>query len=305
VKLRLLLLAAAAWSWAQGAQAAPASMRFCDRAAPMTAQQQDRLLRFAGLVKRELEASGEKLALVSRSGLDLGRFGVRYSHAGLSLEASGNAPWSVRQLYYACDEQRPRLYDQGLAGFLFGTNDPTIGYVSIVLPGGPEAAALELAALDTPRARRLLAATYSANAYPFSLRYQNCNQWVAELIATAWGELGDTQDLRARAQGWLAGQGYGPPAVELGSHWLMMAAPFVPLVHLDDHPQEDLDALRMRTSLPAGIEAFVRARLPAARRIEMCHDGSKAVIRYGWEPISQGCRPRAGDRVVDLDAQAD
>jgi hypothetical protein len=305
LKLRLLLLAALAWSWAQGAHAGPASMRFCDRAASMSAQQQDRLLRFAGLVKRELEASGEKLALVARSGLDLGRFGVRYSHAGLSLKASDNAPWSVRQLYYACDERRPRLYDQGLAGFLFGTDDPTIGYVSIVLPGGPEAAALEAAALDTPRARRLLAATYSANAYPFSLRYQNCNQWVAELIATAWGALGDTQDLRARAQGWLAGQGYEPPAVELDSHWLMMAAPFVPLVHLDDHPREDLSALRMRTSLPTALEAFVRARLPGARRIEMCHDGAKAVIRYGWEPISQGCRPQAGDRVVDLDAKVE
>ena len=280
-------------------------MRFCDRAASMSAQQQDRLLRFAGLVKRELEASGEKLALVARSGLDLGRFGVRYSHAGLSLKASDNAPWSVRQLYYACDERRPRLYDQGLAGFLFGTDDPTIGYVSIVLPGGPDAAALEAAALDTPRARRLLAATYSANAYPFSLRYQNCNQWVAELIATAWGALGDTQDLRARAQGWLAGQGYEAPAVELDSHWLMMAAPFVPLVHLDDHPQEDLGALRMRTSLPTALEAFVRARLPGARRIEMCHDGAKAVIRHGWEPVSQGCRPQAGDRVVDLDAKVE
>jgi hypothetical protein len=265
----------------------------------MNAAQQDRLLRFAALVKEELDRSGETVALIARSGLDLSRFGLRYSHAGVSLKASDNAPWSVRQLYYACDEQRPRLYDQGMSGFLFGTDDATVGYVSIVLPTGSDAVALEGAALDTPRALRLLAATYSANAYPYSLRYQNCNQWVAELLATAWGELDDTQDLRERAQLWLAQRGYEPPAIDVD--WLMLAAPFIPLVHLDDHPQADLDRLRVRTSLPSAIETFVRERMPGARRIEMCHDGRKAVIRHGWEPIAGGCRPQAGDRVVDLE----
>jgi hypothetical protein len=292
------------WCCTLCAHAASASLRFCDRAAPMSALQQDRLLRFAALIKEELDGSRETVALIARSGLDLSRFGLRYSHSGVSLKASDNAPWSVRQLYYACDEQRPRLYDQGLSGFLFGADDPTVGYVSIVLPNGSEAAALEGAALDAARALRLLAAAYSANAYPFSLRYQNCNQWVAELLATAWGELDDAQDLRERAQRWLAQRGYEPPAIDVGSHWLMIAAPFVPLIHLDDHPQADLQRLRVRTSLPPAIEAFVRERLPGARRIEMCHDGRKAVIRHGWEPISEGCRPEARDRVVDLEGDA-
>ena len=271
----------------------------------MSALQEDRLLRFAALVKQELDKSGETVALVARSGMDLSRFGLRYSHAGVSLKASDNTPWSVRQLYYACDEERPRLYDQGLSGFLFATDDPTVGYVSIVLPNGTEAAALERAALDKARALRLLAATYSANAYPFSLSYQNCNQWVAELLATAWGALGDTPDLRRRAQRWLAGHGYAPTTIEVDSPWLVLAEPFVPLIHLDDQPQEDPGVLRVRTSLPAAIETFVHERLPAATRIEICHDGGTAVIRHGWEPIAQGCRPQAGDRVVDLDAETE
>jgi hypothetical protein len=301
LKLALRLLAATVLFCSQGAHAASPSLRLCDREVPMSALQQDRLLRFAALIKEELDGSREEVALIARSGLDLSRFGLRYSHAGVSLKASDNAPWSVRQLYYACDEQRPRLYDQGLSGFLFGADDSTVGYVSIVLPTGTEAAALEGAALDTARALRLLGATYSANAYPFSLRYQNCNQWVAELLATAWGALDDTQDLRERAQRWLAQRGYEPPAIHVESRWLMLAAPFVPLIHLDDHPQADLYALRVRTSLPTAIEAFVRERLPDARRIEMCHNGRMAVIRRGWEPVAEGCRPQAGDRVVDLD----
>jgi len=129
------------------------------------------------------------VALIARSGLDLSRFGVRYSHAGFSLRASENTPWSVRQLYYACDEQKPRIFDQGMSGFLLGTDNPAVGYVSIVFLPTDEAAELEHAALDNRQALRLLSPTYSANAYPFSVRYQNCNQWVMELIASAWGQL--------------------------------------------------------------------------------------------------------------------
>ena len=299
--MRAAWLAVALWACAAAGHAASASLRVCDRSAPMTAQQQDRLLQFAAIVRRELDDSGHALALISRSGLNLQRFGVRYSHAGVSLKASQNAPWSVRQLYYACDEHRPRLFDQGLAGFVFGTDDAALGYVSIVLLPRTQADALERAALDKQRALRLLAANYSANAHAYSLRYQNCNQWVMELMATAWGALDDADDLRARAQAWLNEQGYAPRPFEVGSHLLMFAAGFVPWLQLDDHPQEDLLALQFRISMPATIEAFVREQLPGAERIELCHNQRQVVIRRGWQLIAEGCRPGAGDRVIELD----
>ncbi|HUP06958.1 MAG TPA: DUF2145 domain-containing protein, partial [Caldimonas sp.] len=103
------------------AGASASSIAFCDQATrPSSARQQDRLLRFAAVVRAELEASDGASAIVARSGLDLDRFGQRYSHAGVSLRTSGNGAWSVRQLYFACDERVPRLYDQGMAGFVAG-----------------------------------------------------------------------------------------------------------------------------------------------------------------------------------------
>jgi hypothetical protein len=183
--LRRALAAGAAALWATAAPAA--ALRYCDRPAEASPAEQDRLLRVGALIKAELEASGQRVALIARSGLDLRRFGVRYSHAGVSLQASPNTPWSVRQLYYACDERRPRLFDQGLAGFLLGVDDPALGYISIVLLPAADSAALERAALDNARALSLLGGTYSANAHPWSLRYQNCNQWLAELLALAQG----------------------------------------------------------------------------------------------------------------------
>lgn len=309
--MRALLLAASLCVAAAGSQASSSgASRLCDRESPLSAQQQDRLLQFAAIAKRELEASGHSVALVARSGLDLARFGLRYSHAGVSLKASANGPWSVRQLYYACDEARPRLYDQGLAGFLFGTDDPSIGYMSIVLLPQAEAAELERAALDKALALQLLAGRYSANSYPYSLRFQNCNQWVMELLASAWGAAvgtsatdaaGDAEAPRERAQRWLRAQGYAPSPVQVGSHLLMFAANFIPWVHVADHPEEDLFALQFRTSTPASIEAFVREHVPGAQRIELCHDERQVVIRRGWEPVGDGCRRRDGDRVVALD----
>ena len=115
-------LAAASLAQAAGSHA---SSRFCDRPAAIDASQQDRLLRFAAVARALERLLDHGVALISRSGLDLSRFGVRYSHAGISLKASPNGAWSVRQLYYACDESRPRLFDQGMAGFLIGTDDPS------------------------------------------------------------------------------------------------------------------------------------------------------------------------------------
>lgn len=293
----LLLLACAA-----PAQAASAALRFCDHGPTLSATEQDRLLRFAAVVKEELEAAGPAgTALLSRSGLDLERFKLRYSHAGIGLQA-GDRAWSVRQLYYACNEGRPRLYDQGLAGFVSGTENPRSGYISIVLLPPVQAQPLAAAARDNALALSLLAGTYSANAHPYGLRYQNCNQWVMETIAAAWGRTGGSgDDARRRAQAWLREAGYDPAPVRVDSHLLMAASVFVPLVHLDDQSEDDRYQLQVRTSVPREIERFVRERVPQARRIELCHDERRVVVRHGWEPLSDDCRAETGDRVVALD----
>ncbi|MGE0315036.1 MAG: DUF2145 domain-containing protein [Lautropia sp.] len=276
------------------------SAAWCDRARVHDADRQDRLLRFAALVRGVLDASDHEVAVVSRTGIDLERIGVRFSHAGVAIRRGGDVPWTVRQLYYACDEARPGLYDQGIAGFLFNTDDPGTGHVSIVFPSRERAARLADAARDRVRALRLLAARYSANAYAYSVRYQNCNQWVIELMAAGWGGLADGADLRERAQGWLAAQGYDPAPLVLDSHWLKFAASFSPMVHLDDHPPADRHGLRFTVSLPESIETFVRTVDAGATRIELCHAGDTVVVRSGWRPIAKGCIAEPGDRTASL-----
>ena len=293
-----LLLGALTALTALPAQAA--SLRYCDAHTEVDAAVQDRLIQVAGIVKTELDRSGQSVALVARSGLALERFDQRYSHAGVSLKASANAPWSVRQLYYACDEQRPRIFDQGMSGFVLGVHDPSEGYISIVFLPGDDAAALERAALDDRRALQLLGATYSANAYAFSQHYQNCNQWLAELLALAWNARASSGDARAPAQQWLQSQGYSPSVIKLGWRPLVWLTDLLFWLHSDDHPDDDLAAAQFRVSMPASIEGFVHNRTPLATRIELCYTAQQVVLHRGWQPIARGCVAGAGDEVVAL-----
>ena len=281
-------------------------LRYCDPPAPLDAVQQDRMFRFSAVVKAELARSGDALALIARSGLALDRFGLRYSHAGISLRDSANAPWSVRQLYFDCQQARPRLFDQGIAGFVLGGADPDIGYVSVLLLPPADAAPLLRAVQDKRLALGLLGGSYSANAHAFSLRYQNCNQWLAELLAVAWGGLLADDDLpagdalRRDAQRWLQAQGYQPTRFDLGNPLLLWLGGSLPWLHTDDHPADDLAAWQLRVSMPASIAAFVQGRAPATRHIEFCHNQRHIVVRHGGAPIAEGCQPGPDDTVVAL-----
>ena len=277
------------------------SAQFCGTFKPQTAQQQDRVLQFAAVVRQALQESGEQVALISRSGLNLSRFGLRYSHSGVLLAAEDDVPWSVRQLYYDCDVGRPRLFDQGLAGFLVSAETPDLAFVSIVFLPKSQADDLRRTARDRTRFAPLLAAQYSANAYPFSVRYQNCNQWVAELLATAWappypGEP-SSRALREGAQQWLRQTGYAPQPITVDSHLTKLVASFIPLVHLDDHPEETRLGMQFQTSLPTDIERGLRTLAPDARRLELCHDTDQIVVRDGWQAMGETCSAQPGDRV--------
>lgn len=303
LSLALLLLAAVFVT----TPAHATSLRFCGQSPAITAAEQSRLLRVTAVVRELLHESGSTVALISRAGQQqLTRFGQRYSHMGVALAASPNTPWSVRQLYYDCDASQARLFDEGLAGFLMGLDNPRQGFISLVFLPREAGAALEARALDQPHALALLGSAYSANAYPFDTRFQNCNQWVAELLATAWGalpagEVAAGASPRERAQAALRALRYEPTTLTLSTRWWLVAAAFVPWVHTADHPSEDLDALRMRLSLPAGVEAFVRQQHPAAERFELCHDERQVVLRRSWRSMGEGCAALPGDRVIPLD----
>jgi hypothetical protein len=119
-------------------------------------------------------------------------------------------------------------------------------------------------------------------------------------MAFAWGHLPASDAPRVQAQDWLRAQGYAATPVKIPSHWLMFAGQFVPLVHVGDHPLDDIHALALHISVPTTIEEFVQRTAPQTRRVELCHDERHIVVHRGWEPLGAGCEPLPGDDVIAL-----
>ncbi|MFO1338711.1 MAG: DUF2145 domain-containing protein [Burkholderiaceae bacterium] len=79
------------------------------RAATLSVAQQDkRTLRRRD--QGRVDRSGEPVALVARTGLDLDRFGIHYTHAGISLRDSPELPWAAPALF-RLRRGRPRMLD--------------------------------------------------------------------------------------------------------------------------------------------------------------------------------------------------
>jgi len=276
------------------------SFVYCSRPAILSAVQKDHLLVLSSTIKDLLESSGSDVAIVSRSGIDLDRFNIRYSHTGISLKHSQNTPWSIRQLYYACDEGRSRIFDQGLSGFLLDQDGNKPNFISLVFVKKPAAASLEQATLNNRTAVSLLGTQYSANAYAFSTLYQNCNQWVIELLAAAWGAPMPDPPSRVASQTWLKQQHYQPTDIDVKHRFMVWISHLVPLVHNNDHPAENLEKDIYQVSMPASVENFVRATTPGAERIEVCLNQKQIVIHRGWDLIADNCVPGAEDKVVPV-----
>jgi hypothetical protein len=283
------------------------SFEVCDRPKEPSADQRDVMLRFSAIVRSELAASQQQVALIARSGLDLSRLHTRYSHEGVALKDQDGRTWSVRELYYSCAEHKPRVFDEGFTGFVMGTDDPDASFVSLVFLPPERAEPLRTTAVDKHHALGVLGASYSANAYPFSTRHQNCNQWVAELLADAWGagDAGSDTDARTRAQAWMRAQGYLPTVFTVSAHPMTWLPDFVPWLANDDHPPEEVAHNRYNVSMPASIETFVQATVPQARRVEICHAGRRVVLHRGWDEIGDGCVPGAGDQTFELTPEQD
>jgi hypothetical protein len=280
-----------------GPMAQAGSANFCDAPPRLNPRQQDQLLSFSAFVREQLQASGAQAALVARDGLDLAWLGRRYSHAGLALRDNPEGPWAVRQLYFACEDARPRLFDQGLAGFLMGSQHSDRGFIRLLVPPPEAAQALAETSLSNARALSFLHNRYSGNAYPFSTEYQNCNQWVAELMASAWGGAPD----RAAAQRWLAEQGFVPDRIEVPWWPLLWLSRLNPWLHLDDHPREELTQARLHLTLPDSVAEWLRHHQRGTQRFEFCRNERQMVMRLNGPLFGEVCEPAEGDVVRPLD----
>jgi hypothetical protein len=217
--------------------------RSCE-ARPPSASAVERSMALAQHTAERLGASGAQVVVLARAGQNLSEYGLRYSHLGLAYR-DGDGPsaaWRVVHKLNACGSAQAAVYRQGLGEFFL---DDLYRYEAAIVVLQPDVQARLLPALrDNARLARLHTPDYSMVAYPWSVRYQQSNQWAIETLAS-------TQDpgaaTRERAQAWLRRQGYEPTTLHISALKRLGARVTAANVAFDDHPNAKRFSDRIET----------------------------------------------------------
>lgn len=187
----------------------------------------------AGRLERLLEKGDRQVALISRTGCDLTRFRFdgeppTYTHTGFALrDADG---WRVLQMLNTHEGPEGHLYRQSVVDFF--RDDPHEYRCGVLVPS-PVLQRRLAEILNSPLAYELYTSRYNRVAYPLSTRYQNSNQWVAELLGAAQSSLGT----RPQIQRFLAREGLRPSVLRRAG---VLKQSVIGLVcrntRFDDHP---------------------------------------------------------------------
>jgi hypothetical protein len=180
---------------------------------------------------RRLDASGAQVVILARAGQDLSRYGLAWSHMGFAYRDKPGGPWRVVHKLNHCGTATGALYRQGLGEFFL---DRMFRYHSAFVALSPEAQSRVLPILrDNGRLSRWHVEAYSMLAYPWSLRYQQSNQWVLETLA---GAMEPAATSRGQAQGWLQLRDYRPGVLRLSALERLGARVGTAHIAFDDHP---------------------------------------------------------------------
>ncbi|MBL8338488.1 MAG: DUF2145 domain-containing protein [Rhodoferax sp.] len=202
-------------------------------------------LAMAAKTLQALQASGERVVILARSGQDLRKYGLRYSHFGLAYQqpdGQGGTVWRVVHKLNTCGTATSDIYRQGLGEFFL--DDPWRYEAAwVALTPALQERLLPLL-LDDAWVLRMHQRAYSMVSYPWSTRFQQSNQWVIETLSMA-AEPGVAT--REAAQAWLRFKGYEPTALKLGAFERLGARITAANISFDDHPNEKRFADRIET----------------------------------------------------------
>ncbi len=129
-----------------------------------------------------LEQHDAPVALIARSGTDLSRYGLHYSHVGFAVRDRNEGRWTVVHLLNRCGTARSSLYAQGLVNFFA---DDLVNQDARIVWLRPELAQRVASILQSSAAEALHDPHYSVIARYDSHDYQNSTAWVLDVLAAA------------------------------------------------------------------------------------------------------------------------
>lgn len=176
-----------------------------------------------------LDTVDAPVALVSRVGTDLSKYGLVYSHSGFAVRDHPDGRWTVVHLLNDCGSDRSALHAQGLVDFFADdliTQDMRITWLQpeIAQRLSSHLLALPRDALHTPH--------YNVIARPGSRDYQNSTAWILEQIAAASD---GTVHTRAQAYASATARGFKPGRIHISYTKRIMGGLFTANVAFTDH----------------------------------------------------------------------
>lgn len=183
-------------------------------------------------VHAALAAHDAPVALVSRSGTDLSRHGLRYSHVGIAVRDHPDGAWTVVHLLNGCGSDRSGIYAEGLVNFFADDLVDLRTRLTWLEP----ATAQRLATLSMDgTALRLHQPRYNLVARPGSQRTQNSTAWVLEMLAVAASPANSPAD-RHSAHRRLAGGEEGHDLIDIPRLQRLAGGLFAANTDFRDHP---------------------------------------------------------------------
>jgi hypothetical protein len=147
-----------------------------------TAASAEEVARAAAVAARtfaDLESHDAPLALLARTGTDLSKYGLKYSHVGFVVRDHADGRWTVVHLLNLCGTDRSALFAEGLINFYL---DDLVSFdTKIVWLKAPQAERL-LREINSPAIAQLHQARYNVIARPDSSDYQNSTSWALEVL---------------------------------------------------------------------------------------------------------------------------
>lgn len=209
---------------------------------PLDVQTVRQSMELADRTARTLDRLGATVVVIGRAGQDLGRYGVHWSHMGFAYRERPDQAWRVVHKLNHCGSASASVYRQGLGEFFL---DRMFRYkAGIVVPTKEVQAKLLPVLRDNAPLMRFHVDAYNMLAYPWSLRYQQSNQWVLETLA---GAMEPTITTRSQAQAWLQMRNYQPAVLRIGAFERLGARATSANIAFDDHPDAKRYSGRIET----------------------------------------------------------
>lgn len=244
----------------------------CDAVRP-SPQDVRRGLDLALRAAHALEASGGQVAIIGRAGQDLSAHRLRYSHIGIAyreVQPDGVARWLVVHKLNHCGSSMAGVHRQGLGEFFMDQPHRYEARIAVLDPALQ--AGLRPWVQDSFKLGRMHEPSYNMLAYPWSTRYQQSNQWVLEVLASATDPLVYN---RAQAQVWLRQQGYRPTTVHIPAMKRLGAQVTSGNIAFDDHPTHLRFSGRIETVTADSVFDWLSRAYPKTQHIELREEGTR------------------------------